>query len=342
MEKSKKSDESKERLYCVQDQRPFLMIYHDCMDSDLLETPYQKIVYFYLKRFANEKNQCFPSMATLTKRTKMSMKTLKKTLKELEEKGVLKREKRFHENGGNSSNLYTLYDFAQLWKANDTSEVETIMDEITIEQKIKELEALGYSVQKCESTKEKKPVMNLGNSLQAHTATDHNSDSIHSYSHNDTKEKEKSQVCRNKKNNEDLEYSLEQIKTMFHYEVCLQMAKQCQGICEADILVAFEILFEVFNSTKKTIRISSQNRDIATVKKKLSKLSYDHIIYALQKYNERDNRIVNPKSYLLTLLYTAEEQMYLDINNQVKCDQKKYIQENSSNQLKEQKDNEWL
>ena len=39
-----------------------------------------------------------------------------------------------------------------------------------------------------------------------------------------------------------------------------------------------------------------------------------------EKYNERTEKIGNPKAYLLTILYNAKEQMTLELNNRVQHD----------------------
>jgi hypothetical protein len=43
-------------------------------------------------------------------------------------------------------------------------------------------------------------------------------------------------------------------------------------------------------------------------------------MYAIEKYQEQTERIKNPTSYMLTLLYNSKEQMNLDITNQVSHD----------------------
>ena len=53
---------------------------------------------------------------------------------------------------------------------------------------------------------------------------------------------------------------------------------------------------------------------------KLMKLTYSGIMYAIEKFKEQTERIKNPTSYMLTLLYNAEEQRNLDIANQVQHD----------------------
>ncbi len=96
-------------------QRPFLILYHDLLDSELLDNPYEKLVYIYLKKHCNSENTCFPTLQTLAKETKISVSKIKTTIKELEKKGVITKKNRTREDGGKNSNLYILNDSKELW-----------------------------------------------------------------------------------------------------------------------------------------------------------------------------------------------------------------------------------
>lgn len=65
-------------------------------------------VFFYLLDRSNSVNTCFPSLRTISKDTKLSFSTVKRAITDLEKAGYIEKEHRFRENGGNSSNLYTL------------------------------------------------------------------------------------------------------------------------------------------------------------------------------------------------------------------------------------------
>lgn len=80
------------------------------------------------------------------------------------------------------------------------------------------------------------------------------------------------------------------------------------------------VLHTILNTTKQTIRVGGEDKPSKVVIGKLMKLTYSGIMYAIQKYNEQTDRIKNPTSYMLTLLYNAEEQMRLEITNQVQHD----------------------
>ena len=50
------------------------------------------------------------------------------------------------------------------------------------------------------------------------------------------------------------------------------------------------------------------------------KLHHETIMYAIERYHKQTERIKNPTSYMLTILYSAPEQFNLDIQNQVSHD----------------------
>ncbi len=116
---------------------------------------------------------------------------------------------------------------------------------------------------------------------------------------------------------QDLErYTLDQIKQLFDYDIMIQDSP-CQ---QQDIDSVMGILHTAMNTTKTTIRIAGEDKPTMVVIGKLMKLSYSEIMYAIEKYQEQTERIKNPTSYMLTLLYNAKEQMNLDITNQVQHD----------------------
>lgn len=105
----------KDSIRALTDQRPFTMLYDDFLESDVL-TIYEKMVFICLKRYANKENQCFPSLNTLTRITGLSKRKIQDCIKSMIEKGVVTKEAQNRESGAKSSNLYTLYDRAEIWQ----------------------------------------------------------------------------------------------------------------------------------------------------------------------------------------------------------------------------------
>ena len=287
------------KIKSATDQRPFIMIYQDFLESELLDNHYQKLVYVYLKKFADSKNQCFPSVKTLAKLTKISVNKVKLTLAELEQKGVISKENRTRPDGGKSSNLYTLYDFKELWGAGSSEEVAAVLDEYEDKKLISLLEAKGYTV-----TKEKEPDTTEPTKDQLNQALQLNQfDMV-----NTTTNSHKTQELER--------YPLEQIRILYDYDVMIS-DKPYQ---KQDIDSVMSILHTNLNTTKPTIRIAGEDKPSMVVIGKLMKLCKESIMYAIGKYQEQTERIKNPASYMLTILYNAQEQFNLDIQNQVSHD----------------------
>ncbi|MEA5011095.1 MAG: helix-turn-helix domain-containing protein [Angelakisella sp.] len=67
-----------------------------------------KTVYMYLKDRSNADGECWPAIKTIARDTSMSVSTVKRALADLMQKGFLRKERRYRENGGNSSNKFYL------------------------------------------------------------------------------------------------------------------------------------------------------------------------------------------------------------------------------------------
>lgn len=67
-----------------------------------------KTVYMYLRDRCNKNGQCWPAIRTIARELQLSPSTVKRAIKDLVEKGYLKKEQRWRENGGKSSLLFTL------------------------------------------------------------------------------------------------------------------------------------------------------------------------------------------------------------------------------------------
>lgn len=63
-------------------------------------------VYMYLRDRADKNGQCFPAISTIASDLKMSKSTVKRALSDLEKAHYIRRERRYRQSGGNSTNLY--------------------------------------------------------------------------------------------------------------------------------------------------------------------------------------------------------------------------------------------
>lgn len=286
-----------DNLKLVTPQRKWTMVYNDFLESNLL-SPTEKIIFITIKKFAdNESLTAFPSINTIANYTGLSRRGVIKSLKSMAEKGVIKIEKRESSERGHENNLYTLYDYPEMWVTNEEYDVKDIVKKAEEAEMIRRLQAAGYTV-----TKEKEPSSD-GNQNQTQEFNNIN------YSHNIGT------------NFESQGYSIDFIRDTYGYEGIIEENKKLNI---ADIDAVINVLYEALNTTKPTIRIAKENKPAQIVKDKLLKLSSEGIVYALNKYSEQTDRIEQPLSYMLTILYTAEEQMQLDLKNEVMNDMAKH------------------
>lgn len=281
------------------DQRPFIMVYHDFLDSDVIGS-HEKMVFIALKKFADSKNQCFPSLKKLSDVTGLSKRKIQDTLKELEQKHIISIESRQRSDGGTTSNLYTLYDYAEIWSVGSSEDdVAAVADEISEAKLVAELKARGYTVIKEKELDKTAPTK----------ATAESSTQLNQFDMVNT--------TINLESCQELErYTIDQIRQIFDYDILVND----KPLWQRDIDSVFSILHTTLNTTKETIRIGGEDKPAMIVIVKLMKLDYSEIMYCIEKYSEQTERIKNPTAYMLTLLYNAKEQMSLDITNQVQHD----------------------
>ncbi len=273
------------------DQRSFSITYHDSIDSDVLENIYQLALFIALKRFTDGNNKCFPSLKKLAKVSRMSQRKVQKTLKELEKKHIISIENRARTDGGDASNLYTLYDFKELWCIGNNVETTQIIKQEETERAIKLLEGMGFTIIKQkESTSVPTKVTKVDPNKNASNVNKDNTNKV------------KSQAER---------YTIGDIKALFEYDsLIIQYPKK-----QIDIEIVFDILYDTLNCTKPTIRVGGEDKPAMAVIGKFMKLQPDDLIYSIDKYHEQSERIKNVKGYLLTILYNSHEQSHLDIMN---------------------------
>lgn len=279
------------KIKSATDQRPFIMVYHDFLESDMIGS-HEKMVFIALKKFADSKNQCFPSLKKLSNITGLSKRKIQDILKELEQKRIITIESRLKADGGITSNLYTLYDFKELWNAGSSEEMAAVIDGIEEKRMIEALTAKGYYI-----SKEKGLVSDGSQTTDTSTNKNYNL-----YNEQNTTAGAKSQVER---------YTLDDIKALYEYENLIIQYPEKQ----TDIDIVFDILYDTLNSTRQTIRIGGEDKPGMVVIGKLMKLQPDDLIYSIDKYHEQTERIKNVKGYLLTVLYNSREQQHLDIMN---------------------------
>ena len=76
------------KIKSATDQRPFIMVYHDFLDSDVIGS-HEKMVFIALKKFADSKNQCFPSLKKLSDVTTLLQKVGDNMTQESSSQGLI-------------------------------------------------------------------------------------------------------------------------------------------------------------------------------------------------------------------------------------------------------------
>ena len=290
---------ARRKIKSATDQRKFTIVYNDFLESDLLDK-HEKLIYIAIKRFAdNDTLKAFPSLKTLHKITGISIRWIKKSIEHMEQLGVISVEHREDDEKGHQSNLYTLYDYAEIWNVGSSEDVAAVADEISEAKLVAELKARGYTV-----IKEKEPDKTEPTKVTVEPSTKLNQFDIV----NTTINSEKSQELER--------YTIDQIRQIFDYDILVND----KPLWQKDIDSVFSILHTALNTTKETIRVGGEDKPTMIVIGKLMKLDYSEIMYCIEKYSEQTERIKNPTAYMLTLLYNAKEQMNLDISNQVQHD----------------------
>lgn len=100
----------------------FLMLYHDVLDSELLDKN-ELLVFLAILRFASwgEEKAAYPKIETLAKVSRLSERTVQRTLRKMSEKNIVVIESQYTEKG-QTSNLYTLNDDPTMWHEVKISE----------------------------------------------------------------------------------------------------------------------------------------------------------------------------------------------------------------------------
>jgi len=62
----------------------------------------------YLRDRCDKDGKCYPAIGTIARELKLSRSTVKRALADLEKSGRIRKEQRWRENGGKSSNLFYL------------------------------------------------------------------------------------------------------------------------------------------------------------------------------------------------------------------------------------------
>lgn len=285
-------------------ERKYVKVYFDFIRNQFLSTE-EKMVFIALKSFLDfstdnngTQGEVFPAMETICKLSSLSRPRATKAIKKLIEKKIVKKLRR----GLTKSNIYTLSDYDTMWTCDNPEDMATAVDNKGIEhwtpeEHIAELERMGYKVEIKEKGLESEPTK-AQNQAPEFEQSDIENNTINS-----------------KENQASERYTLEQIHQLFDYDIMIHEYPMYQQ----DIDAVMNILHTAMNADK-TIRAAGQDKPYMTVISRLMKLNKEYIIYAIERFSRQTDLIKNPISYMLTILYQAPEQYYLDTKNQISHD----------------------
>lgn len=111
------------------------------------------------------------------------------------------------------------------------------------------------------------------------------------------------------------QYPMGYLKELYHANDLILM-----GVADEDVEMVMEILYDAVNTTKKTIRVNREDKPSGVVRSRLLKLRCMDIMYAIGQYHKQTTEIRYQKAYMLSILYDARGQGYLDYSNQVQHD----------------------
>lgn len=249
-----------------------------------------------LKKHADSKtHEAYPSLATISKETGISKRKVQNCLNHMEELKVIKRKRRKTDNGDYTSNLYTLHDYAKLWKDGVLPKESEPDDKQRLLEQI-EQEYVMINKKDLAKTSTKKYLQSLLESNNIPTD-------------NNTENQEKSQEAQER-------YPEQWIIDFYN----LNELKAENPTKAAVIDTVANILYTILNSTKETIRVNGEDKPTMAVVGRMLKLNQETIMYAIDQFIKQTDKIKNPKAYMITCLYNAQEQYELALHNQVSHD----------------------
>lgn len=89
------------------------MSWFDTIYADTELSHRGRSVYMYLRERSDKELKCWPGLNTIASDLHLSRSTVKRAIADLEKAGYLRRDQRHRDNGGCTSNLYTLTEEAR-------------------------------------------------------------------------------------------------------------------------------------------------------------------------------------------------------------------------------------
>lgn len=286
-------------------ERTFTKVYTDFLYNEILSCE-ERMVFIVLRSFVDyahdEAGTVYPTVETICRCSGLSRPRAIRTINKLVSKGIVQKTRR----GLTKSNVYTLVDRPDIWKAESAEDMRQEAEKPDIQRYIEALEAAGYTVIEKEKGLSPTGIEKSPNNNDIYNPSiclsDSNTDSANVQYQNECSHTSKGSI-------EEV-YTLENLKAYFEYR-SIQADEQTKA-------AIFNILHNVLNTGKPTIRVAGEPRPAAIVKSRIMQLSAENIQHVINKYVEygrAGNKIKNPEAFIITLLYKAKEQMELETEN---------------------------
>lgn len=287
--------------------RPFTMVYNDFLDYEGLNSK-EKLVMIMLMRYG--KNAVL-SVAKLSKKIRLSERTLRYTLKSLEEKRLISRQARHTTDGGQMSNAYTVTANPEIWKSEVSDDLHGNLSKEDIQDMIEALQAAGYTVQGPTNEKAK----------TADNASEDISETIHEDTSNTESESSSKIDLKKSSDSQDEkqvseEYSMDYLHQYFNYDLICSFKNPYGGLNflenkhDRDILDSvFSVLYDMLNDPNDMIQIGQDSVPLSVVRENLFALTFDAIIAVVDAYNKQVS-ISNPTDWLKIALYNNSETQF--------------------------------
>ena len=291
-------------------ERTFTKTYTDFLDNEILSCE-ERMIFIVLRSFVDyahdEAGTVYPTMETICRRAGMSRPRATRTINKLVSKGIVQKKRR----GLTKSNVYTLIDSADIWKAESAEDMRQEAEKSELQRHIEALEAAGYTV--IEKEKELSP-------MPLEESPNNNDTFNHSICQSDSNTDSENVQYQNKcsstsKGSIEEVYTLENLKAYFEYRT-IQADEETKA-------AIFNIIHNVLNTSREKVKVCGELRPAAVVKSRIMKLSGQDIQYVIEKYIEygrTGRKIKNPEAFILTQLFKAKEQAELETQNDLNVD----------------------
>ncbi len=331
---------SKKDINLVYEKRSFSVIYNDFLDCEQLKSK-QKLILLLLMRYggaSGNDSKAFPSAATLARKTGMSVRSVRYVIAKLIDRKLIGKYARYDRNGGQTSNVYVVYDSPEIWQsqtANSSSNYE-------ITRMVAKLQAEGYEVKKkaeeqCNEKTPKKDEKKKASSAGV-GAPDRESlpkkyinlcvnNTLSEQKSQEKTEKNRAFADKNitKKEAKINQYTMQFLHEHYDYTSVSMEAEQLDalqnGYCVNRDAVdpVFDVLYDMVNCQQDSISIAGERRSTAIVVAKLLALNCEDIVNVIYNFTHPAEPIYNPRAWLRTALYHAKNDHKLDILKTFVC-----------------------